>query len=97
MGVEGFFLGIQNKLEFLVVPMYSGHAVLRIKYNQTCFTVVLIFNTLLCICFIKPAIESFLEIFKAQKFGTGFFGGLIFGPRIFWGFDFCPHLIIPVS
>ena len=34
-----YFLGIQ-------------HVVLRIKYNQTCLAVVLIFNTLHCISFI---------------------------------------------
>ena len=40
----------------------------------------------------------------ARKFGMGFFfggggggGWLNFGPRIFWGFDFCPHLIIPIT
>ena len=38
-----YFLGIQ-------------HVVLRIKYNQTCLAVVLIFNTLHCISFIKPVI-----------------------------------------
>ena len=27
-----------------------------------------------------------LEIFMARKFGMGFFGGLNFGPGIFWGF-----------
>ena len=26
----------------------------------------------------------FLEIFKASKFGMGFFGGIIFGPGIFF-------------
>ena len=70
----------------MVVPTYSGPVVLRIKYNQTGFTVVLIFNTLpvLYICFIKPAIEFFLEIFKAQKLGTGFFGGLCLVQGFFW-------------
>ena len=42
----------------------------------------------------------------AWKFGKGFFGvkfwsgdflGVLFEALvIFWGFDFCPHLIIPV-
>ena len=27
----------------------------------------------------------------------GFLGGLIFGPGIFWAFDFCSHLIIHVT
>ena len=30
--------------------------------------------------------SSFLEIFKAWKFGMGIFWGLIFGPGIFLGF-----------
>ena len=25
------------------------------------------------------------------------FGGLIFGPGIFWGFDFYPHSVIPIT
>lgn len=44
--------------------------------------------------------------FKGQKFSIGFFGGLSFGPGIFWGvllealgiflgLAFCPHSIIP--
>ena len=40
---------------------------MRIKYNQTCFAFVLIFNAWHCICFIKLA----LEIFKTRKFGMG--------------------------
>ena len=43
----------------------------------------------------------FLETFMAWKFVTGFFGGfsevLFEAPRIFLGFDFCPHSIIPVT
>ena len=31
------------------------------------------------------SIYSFLEIFKAKKFGMGFLGGLVFGPGFFWG------------
>lgn len=27
----------------------------------------------------------------------GFFGGVNFGPGIFWVFDFYPHLIIPIT
>ena len=30
----------------------------------------------------------FATLFKVRKFGMEFLGGLIFGPRIFWGFDF---------
>lgn len=26
-----------------------------------------------------------------------FFGGLLEALGVFWGFDFCPHLIIPVN
>ena len=43
----------------------------------------------------------------AWKFGIGFFGGYILIQGCFWvvfealwiflGFDFCPHLIIPVT
>ena len=32
----------------------------------------------------------FATYFKVRKFGMEFLGGLIFGPRIFWGFDFAP-------
>ena len=46
---------------------------------------------------VQPNLFCFLEIFKAQKFGMGVLGGLIFGPRIFWGFDFRPHSIIPAT
>ena len=76
----------------MVVPAYPGHVVLRIKYNQTCFPAVLIFNALHCI--------------KVQKFGIGFFGvnfwsrdflGLLEDLGIFLGFDFCPHSIIPIT
>ena len=52
-------------------------------------------------------LKSFLEIFKAGKFGMGFFGGYVlvqgfFGVLlealgIFLGFDFCPHSIIPIT
>ena len=45
-----------SKQLFVVVPVYTGRVVLRIKYNQTCFAVVLIFNVLHCICFIKTVI-----------------------------------------
>ena len=48
--------------------------------------------------------SCFLEVFMARKFGIGIFffggggvGGLNFGPGIFLGFDFCPHLIIPIT
>ena len=37
-----------------------------------------------------------LEIFKAQKCGMRFLW-VNFGPEILMGFDFCPHLIIPVT
>ena len=43
----------------------------------------------------------FLETFMAWKFVIGFFGGffevLFEALRIFLGFDFCPHSIIPVT
>ena len=43
----------------------------------------------------------FLETFMAWKFVIGFFGGffevLFEAPRIFLGFDFCPHSIIAVT
>ena len=49
-----------------------------------------------------------LEIFKARKFGMGFFGGVKFWSwdffgvllkalGIYLGFDFCPHSIIPIT
>ena len=48
-----------------------------------------------------------LEIFMARKFGMGFFEGYILAQEFFWvlfealgiyfGFDFCPYSIIPVS
>ena len=32
------------------------------------------------------------------NFWSGFFGGVLLEAlRIFWGFDFCPHSIIPVT
>ena len=34
---------------------------------------------------------------SAWDFFGGGEGGLNFGPRIFLGFDFCPHLIIPIT
>ena len=53
---------------------------------------------------VQPNLFYILETFKAQKFGMGYFlcvggrgGGVIFGPGIFWGFDFCLHSIIPVT
>ena len=33
----------------------------------------------------------------ARKFVVGFLVGLIFGPGIFLGFDFCPHSVIPIT
>ena len=39
----------------------------------------------------------FMGIFKVRKFGMGFLWGLIFGPANFWGFDFCPLAIIPIT
>ena len=33
----------------------------------------------------------------ARKFVVGVLVGLIFGPGIFWGFDFCPHSVIPIT
>ena len=38
----------------------------------------------------------FLEIFMGWKFVIGFFGDFL-TLRIFLGFDFCPHSIIPVT
>ena len=38
---------------------------------------------------------QFLEIFKARKFGMGFFGVLLETLGIFWGFDFCRSAIPP--
>ena len=70
----------------MVVPVYPGRTVLRLKFNQ------------------KPNLFSFLEIFKAQKFGMGFFEdesfvlefffGLCWKPSGFFGFLFGP---IPVT
>ena len=34
---------------------------------------------------------------SARKFVVGSFGGSIFGPGIFLGFDFCLHSIIPIT
>ena len=34
---------------------------------------------------------------KVRKFAMEFFSRFIFGPGIFWRFDFCPHSIIPVT
>jgi len=54
----------------------------------------------------KHFVLSFLEIFKARKFGMGFLGvnfvsgiflGFVGSPKGFLRFDFCPHLIIPVT
>ena len=45
---------------------FPGRVLLRIKYNPTCFAVVLTFNALHCICFIKTVIKSFLKYFKAE-------------------------------
>ena len=50
----------------MVVPVYPGSTVLRLKFNQ------------------KPNLFSFLEIFKAQKFGMGFFGDESFVLEFFW-------------
>ena len=37
-------------------------------------------------------------IFGVLNFGPGIFWGVFWKPlRIFWGFNFCPHSIIPVS
>ena len=41
-------------------------------------------------------VQCFLEIFIAQKFGMEFLGVKCWS-RIFLGFDFCPHSIIPVT
>ena len=51
----------------MVVPVYPGRTVLRLKFNQ------------------KPNLFSFLEIFKAQKFGMGFFGDESFVLEFFLG------------
>ena len=34
---------------------------------------------------------------KVRKFAMEFFSRFIFGPGIFWRFDFCPHSIIPIT
>ena len=49
-------------------------------------------NLLLKLYFSRYIIQSFMEIFKAGKIGMGFFGGLIFGPGNFLGFDCCPAI-----
>ena len=37
------------------------------------------------------------KLVKARKFGIRYFGGVLFAPGTFLGFDFCPHSIIPVT
>ena len=59
----------------MVVPAYPDHAVLRIKYNQTCF----VFYKLL-------RIGNSAWDFLFWWAGGG--GGVIFGLGIFWGFFF---------
>ena len=49
----GFLGGVQNNLKIRESPAYPSRVVLQIKYSQTCFAVVLIFNAFHCICFIK--------------------------------------------
>lgn len=49
-------------------------------------------NLLLKLYFSCYIIQSFMEIFKAGKIGMGYFGGLIFGPGNFLGFDCCPAI-----
>ena len=38
----------------------------------------------------------FATFFKVRKFDMEVFGGLIFGPWIFWGFDFAPISSFPL-
>ena len=60
------------------MPANPGREVLQVlKYNTTFFAVVLIFNTLHCICLIKLV---------NMEIHPGIFWGLIFAPGIFWGF-----------
>ena len=49
-------------------------------------------NLLLKLYFSCYIIQRFMEIFKAGKIGMGYFGGLIFGPGNFLGFDCCPGI-----
>ena len=88
------FWGIENNLNIcicMVVLAYPGHIVLQIKYSQTCFPVVLIFNACMYCSEIR---HGFLW---GLIFGPGIFFGFVGSPRDFLGFDFCPHLIIPVT
>ena len=55
----------------MVVPAYSGHLVLRIKFKQTFL--------------------YFMGIFKVRKVGMGFFLGLFYWSRDFFGFIGSPR------
>ena len=78
------FLGVFKIIwRFVVVPTYSGRVVLPIKYNQIKYNVL--YHLMLS------------RNFRDSEIRHGIFGGLLFGPGIFWGFDFCLHSIIPFT
>ena len=77
-----------------MVPTYPVCVVLQIKYNQVKYKVWVL---------IIYASWKFLRLgnspwgFLWLIFGPGIFFGSVGSPRVFWGFDFCPDLIIPVT
>ena len=93
----GSFGDIQNNLKICVVTAYPGHILLQIS------TTKLVFQNFIFHLISFNAFRKFLRLGNsAWDFFSVFFfllvgEGEIFGPRIFLGFDFCPHSIIPVN
>ena len=66
-----------------------------VALHRTCYTIVCIvpwcpavYKTSTFLCVIALPLSG---TFKGNKIGTGFFGGLIFGPGIFLGFAGSPR------
>ena len=50
-----------------------------------------------CFYFLFYILSCLLEFLRLGNSAWEFFGVLIFGQGIFWGFDFCHNSIIPVT
>ena len=92
----GSFGDIRNNLKIRVMTAYPGHILLQIS------TAKLVFQNFIFHLISFNAFRKFLRLGNsAWDFFSVFFllvgEGEIFGPRIFLGFDFCPHSIIPVN
>ena len=78
--IEGFFWVLKNNLKICGNARVSR---LRSSANKvTCFAVVLIFNALHCVCFIKPVVRNVLTLARCGLLERFFLHFILFNP--FW-------------